>query len=600
MKTKILLLIILINCSLISQSRSKYIWETPVTYNVNAPAEMVNELRREVDTLLKYNTLAPLRVYFGDIIWETYFSYLEPARVITTLAKAYKHLTPAQRQLVGNYIREELSNPISSPWLRSSIQNAHLSRTEGNRREYHILEQVWGHDNMVNLSLRPVLHILYGIWLYAFNSKDFAIIQENWNQIKQYYNEFYYRELNLPSGLSAAIAVARMAALMNDTQMLQTVTNHINSYMSFTGLIQSSQNFAYNGFNGWDAPYPYDTDRARDLIFMGWIYLNISPEMCRFFDDFYQQQVLQHHQNEVNKYPLWWVRSVPYWTRWTGDESVGLPSEVCGMASPIERWIVKRNANQFSLYTRSVPYCIGDSHWLEMLVDAIELYGQTDWIDVRTYNDSLPPAAINDLRVEYIDSTGYLIWTTPSDNGLLGRPFNYYFRYSNSSINNNQWSQYPEIPFNKSVKAAGEPDTLRIPTLGSDSLYYIAVKSSDDFGNLSEISNQVIFNTSLVGVEDFSVPKEFNVYPVYPNPFNPQTKIKFTLPEFSKVSIYVYSVVGELVETITKDNLLSAGDHSFNWTPKNLSSGIYLISIQYENQNTRETKIKTIKSVLLK
>lgn len=600
MKTKILLLIILINCILISQNRSKYIWETPVTYNVNAPAEMVNDLRSEVDTLLKYNTLAPLRVYFGDIIWETYFSYLEPARVITTLAKAYKHLTPAQRQLVGNYIREELSNPISSPWLRANINNAHLSRTEGNRREYHILEQVWGYDNNTNLSFRPVMHILYGIWLYAFNSKDFAIIQENWTQIKQYYNEFSNRELNLPSGLSAAIAVARMASIMNDSQMLQTVTNHINSYMTFTGLIQSSLNFAYNGFNGWDAPYPYDTDRGRDLIFMGWIYLNISPEMCRFLDDYYQQQVLQHHQNEVNKYPLWWVRSVPYWTRWTGDESVGLPSEVCGMASPIERWIVKRNANQFSIYTRSVPYCIGDSHWLEMLVDAIELYGQTDWIDVRTYNDSLPPATISDLRVEYIDSTGYLIWTTPSDNGLLGRPFNYYFRYSNSPINNNQWNQYPEIPFNKSVKAAGEPDTLRIPTLGSDSLYYIAVKSSDDFGNLSEISNQVIFNTTLVGVDDALMPREFSVYPVYPNPFNPQTKIKFTLPEFSKVSVYVYSVVGELVETITKDNLLSAGEHSFNWTPKNLSSGIYLISIQSENQNTRETKIKTIKSVLLK
>ncbi|MCS7053793.1 MAG: hypothetical protein NZM09_08665, partial [Ignavibacterium sp.] len=277
MKIRILIFIIFINSLSIAQSRSKYIWETPVTYNINAPNEMINELRKNIDTLLKYNNLAPFRVYFGDLIWETYFSYLEPARVITTLARAYKHLTPLQRQIVRNYIRQELSNPISSPWNRS--ENL-LSRTEGKRREYHFLDQIWGHDNMSLLDHRPVLHILYGLWLYSFNSKDFDLIHENWNNIKQYYNQHSFRELNLLSGISAAIAVARMAKIVNDEQMLNTVVNQINSYLTFTGLIDSTTNFAYNGFNGWDAPYPYDTDRARDLIYMGWIYLNISPEIC--------------------------------------------------------------------------------------------------------------------------------------------------------------------------------------------------------------------------------------------------------------------------------------------------------------------------------
>lgn len=600
MKMKIFIYLILVCTSVFTQNRTKYIWETPVTYNVSAPVEMINELRKEVDTLLKYNALAPLRVYFGDIIWETYFSYLEPARLITTLGKAYNHLTPVQRQQVKNYIRQELSNPISSPWLRNSISNAHLSRTEGKRREYHQLEQVWGYNNYANLNFRPVSHLLYGIWLYAFNSKDYSLIQENWNNIKQYYNEFRNRELNLPSGLSAAIAVARMAAIMNDTQMLQTVTNHLNTYLPFSGLIQSSLNFAYNGFNGWDAPYPYDTDRARKYIFMGWIYLNISPEMCRFLDDFYQQQVIQHHQNEVNKFPLWWVRAVPYWSRWTGDESVGLPSEVFGMASPIERWIIKKNASQFSLYTRSVPYCTGDSHWLEMLVDAIELYGQTNWVDVRTYNDSIPPAAINDLQVVYSESKGYLIWTTPTDDGLNGRPFNYHFKYSATTIDNNLWNQYPDIPFNKSIKQAGEIDTLQIPFLGSDSIYHIAVKSSDDFGNISTISNQVLFNSTLVSVEDTYVPKEFKVYPVYPNPFNPHTNIRFTITELSKVNINVYSIVGEQVDIISDNRILPSGEHSFIWTPTNLSSGVYVISVRIENQNTGKAEQKLIKSVLLK
>ncbi|WP_337864531.1 T9SS type A sorting domain-containing protein [Ignavibacterium sp.] len=591
------LLIISFTSKSFNQNRSIYIWETPVTYNINVPEELILNLRSEIDTLLKYQNYAPLRVYFGDIIWETYFSYLEPGRVIITLARAYNHLTPSQRTQVGNYIRTLLSDANASPWAHIDINNAHLNRTQGKRREYHKLDQIWGYDNNTNLNFRPVLHTLYGIWLYAFNSKDTAIIQENWNQIKQYYNEFRNRELNLLSGLSAAIAVARMAELMNDAQMLQNVTNHINSYLTFSGLIQSAKNFAYNGFNGWDAPYPYDTDRARNLIFMSWIFLNISPEICRFLDDYYQQETIQHHLNEVNKYPLWWVRSVPYWTRWTGDESVGLPSEVCGMASPIERWIMRRTPEQFKLYTRSAPYCLADSYWLEMLIDAIELYGQTSWVDVRTYNDSIPPSVINDLRVEYINSKGYLIWTTPSDNGLNGRPFNYYIKFSTSPLNDNQWNQYPSISYNKSIKQAGEIDTLLIPNLGNDSIYFIAVKSSDDFGNISEISNQVQFNTSLVSVENSELPGDFFVYPVYPNPFNPNTNIKFLLPELSESSILVYSITGELVDRVVENKILPAGEHSFIWNANHLPSGVYIIAVKVKSSKTYN---KTIKAILLK
>ena len=599
---KIFFIFLILYCHSLSlaQNRSIYIWETPVTFNINAPNEMITELRKEIDTLLKYHNLAPLRVYFGDQLYETYFSYLEPGRSIWTLARAYNHLTSAQRLQVGSYIRTILSDPDFSPWNHSNISNAHLNRTIGKRREFHILDQIWGSDNFANLNFRPVSHILYGIWLYAFNSKDYSIIQENWNNIKQYYNEFRNRELNLLSGLSAAIAVARMAEKMNDNLMLQNVTNDINSYLTFTGLIQSSKNFAYNGFNGWDAPYPYNTDRGRDFIFMSWIFLNISPEICRFLDDYYQQETIQHHQNEVNKFPLWWIRSVPYWSRWTGDESVGLPSEVCGMASQIERWIIKRSPQQFSLYTRSTPYCIGDSYWIEMITDAIELYGQTNWVDVRTYVDSLPPSAISDLRVEYSNSKAYLIWTTPTDDGLNGRPFNYYFRYSHNPIDDNQWNQYPLIPFNKSIKPAGEEDTLMIPYLGTDSIYYIAVKSSDDFGNISAISNQVQFNSTLVGVDDVKLPKEFSIYPVYPNPFNPHTNIRVSVPAFSRISLYVYSIVGELVEIISDNTFIPAGEHSFSWSPKNLSSGVYIISVKIEDQTTGKEFIKTIKSILLK
>lgn len=599
MKAKhIFFILLFIYIDLFSQNRSIYIWETPVTHNVNAPQEMVNELRKEIDTLLKYNALAPLRVFYGDVIWETYFSYLEPARSILTLARSYKHLTASQRILVGTYIREELSNPISSPWLRMS--NPILSRTEGKRREYHLLDEIWGSDNVANYDNRPVLHLLYGLWLYAFNSNDYDLIEENWSEIKQYYQSYKNRELNLLSGIGAAIAVTRMSEIMNDSQMLQTAIDDINNNLPFQGLIESAKDFSYNGFNGWDAPYPYNTDRARNLIFMGWIYLNISSEMCRFLDDYYYSQVVSDHNNEIQKFPLWWVRSVPYFSRWTGDESIGLSSEVCGMASPIERWIMDRDANAFSLYTRSVPYCIGDSHWLEMLVDNIELYGRTDWVDIRTYNDTIPPNQTSDLHIEYLDSSAYLIWTTPEDNGLNGRPFSYWFRFSSEPINEILWNQYQLIEYNQTVKSAGEQDTLKLSNLGNDSTYYIAVKSADDFDNLSLISNIVVLDNSLVDVKEKIKPNNYFICDVYPNPFNPQSNIRINLPSTSTISINVYSVVGELVDKLIDNKIFVSGEHTFNFNGANLSSGVYIINISAKDNNTSNTTLKSIKAVLIK
>ncbi|MDZ7371977.1 MAG: T9SS type A sorting domain-containing protein [candidate division KSB1 bacterium] len=583
-----------------AQDRSPYIWQTPVTFNVNAPESMLRELRAQIDTVLQYNALAPLRVYYGDIIWETYFMYLEPARVIWTLARAYNHLTPAQRTAVGDYIRAELAHPTASPWQHREWNTAHLSRIEGKRREYHPLSQVWGHDNYANLDNRPVMHILYGIWLYAFNSKDYAIISENWNMIREYYNNFAYRELNLLSGLGAAVAMARMANYMNDAATLQTVLNHLNTYLRFTGLLDSARNFAYNGLYGWDAPYPYDTDRGRDLVFMNFFFLNIPPEICRFLDDYYRSETLAAHQNELRKFPIWWIRSVPYWSRWTGDESVGLPTEVCGMTSPIERWIVRQNPDRFALYTRSVPNGIGDSHWLEMLIDAIEVRGQTQWVDVRTFSDNTPPAAITDLRVIYRNSQPFLVWTTPSDNGLNGRPFNYHIRYSANPITDANWNTYSVIPYNQTIKPAGVPDTLALPVLGLAPSYYIAVKSSDDFNNLSAMSNIIVFDNRVILVDHEQQPEKKFMLEAYPNPFNPQTTIRFQLPSPAKVNIAVYSALGELVDTLVKGKFYAAGEYSTEWTPKGISSGFYMISITAEDPVHQSKMTKTSKVVYVK
>jgi len=65
----------------------------------------------------------------------------------------------------------------------------------------------------------------------------------------------------------------------------------------------------------------------------------------------------------------------------------------------------------------------------------------------------------------------------------------------------------------------------------------------------------------------------------YPNPFNPETTINFSVKENGPVSVSVYNVKGQLVRNLVND-VRSAGNHSVVWNGKDnngrdVSSGVY-------------------------
>ena len=101
-------------------------------------------------------------------------------------------------------------------------------------------------------------------------------------------------------------------------------------------------------------------------------------------------------------------------------------------------------------------------------------------------------------------------------------------------------------------------------------------------------------NVSVQTKNEYSIGGIFN----YPNPFNPITKLRYTIPKNSLVSIIIYDMLGRQVKTLVNQTQ-NAGYASVIWDATNdygkpVSAGIYLYQIQ-----TGEY-IQTKKMVLLK
>jgi hypothetical protein len=105
--------------------------------------------------------------------------------------------------------------------------------------------------------------------------------------------------------------------------------------------------------------------------------------------------------------------------------------------------------------------------------------------------------------------------------------------------------------------------------------YYYVIEVVDDGGN-KVYSAEVSTTTS---VENEAVPTVYSLAQNYPNPFNPATTIKFGIPQAADVTIKIYDILGQEVQTLVNRNL-AAGFHTVNFNASNLISGMYIYRIQ--------------------
>ena len=74
-------------------------------------------------------------------------------------------------------------------------------------------------------------------------------------------------------------------------------------------------------------------------------------------------------------------------------------------------------------------------------------------------------------------------------------------------------------------------------------------------------------------------PNNYMLFQNYPNPFNPNTKIKFSIAEYSDVTLSIYNALGKLVKRLVNKRL-PAGNYETNWNAENYSTGVYFYTLR--------------------
>lgn len=129
--------------------------------------------------------------------------------------------------------------------------------------------------------------------------------------------------------------------------------------------------------------------------------------------------------------------------------------------------------------------------------------------------------------------------------------------------------------------------------------YYYKLTAVDVQGFESGPSNEVMATIKAIPGEDNengTVLKQFELKQNYPNPFNPSTTIDYQVPEYTNVTITVYSVLGKEVRRLVND-YKEAGTYQVEWNGRDnegsrISSGVYFYQMTTVN-------FKAVKKLML-
>lgn len=236
------------------------------------------------------------------------------------------------------------------------------------------------------------------------------------------------------------------------------------------------------------------------------------------------------------------------------------------------------------IYGPSSPYYGSGNYTLDKQEDIIFLYffdsaQRSDFVG--GYASNGPPAAPQNVVASTAiiggESYAKIQWSLSPEEDVINYPYGSYQIWRRKKIT--VWEDWVL----KATVAGNINSYIDTDIYGAGSGPFdveYKIKSVDRTNHISEPSvvvsldwgNSMQKRTTIANYED-------KLFGNYPNPFNPVTKIKYSLKDDDRVSLVIYDVLGNKIREI-KNEFKTRGEHEENFDGSDLPSGIYICVLE--------------------
>ncbi len=132
--------------------------------------------------------------------------------------------------------------------------------------------------------------------------------------------------------------------------------------------------------------------------------------------------------------------------------------------------------------------------------------------------------------------------------------------------------------------------------------FYYRIAAEDVHGNVGPYTSPLSYGTT--GIDE-SIPLTLDLHQNFPNPFNPATRISFTLPTHGEVRIEICDLLGRTVRVLVHREM-SPGHHMIEWDGKSatgtsMPTGVYICRLSWlDLSNPKPATVRTRKLSLVR
>lgn len=173
-----------------------------------------------------------------------------------------------------------------------------------------------------------------------------------------------------------------------------------------------------------------------------------------------------------------------------------------------------------------------------------------------------------------------LHWTAPGDDGSIGTATRYEVRRSTQPISASTFALADTVAGVPRPSAAGRAESCAVALPVAGVRYWFAIKTVDDAGNWSDVSN-CVSDIQQSATDVTASDAEASVSAPWPNPAASVARVRLELPAPDAVALEVFDVAGRHVRTLRRGEL-PAGAHEIEWDLRDdrgvrAAAGLYFV-----------------------